>query len=85
MPKVYVLNVPEFEGLISSARAQGNCTIRTADAYYTSIEAKGELVFNRKAAGFIPAVWYAALTGGVDGEIVEFGRDVLRIVDSSPD
>jgi hypothetical protein len=27
-----------------------------------------------------PAVWYGLFTGGVNGEIAEFGRDHVRVV-----
>ena len=26
-----------------------------------------------------PAVWYGIFTGGLDGEIVDFGRDEVRV------
>lgn len=82
MPKVYVLNVPEFEGLVTSSRDNPAYRVTSAGADYIAIEADQELTFDRRRAGFKPAVWYGAFTGGIDGEIVEFGRDTVRITAS---
>jgi hypothetical protein len=81
MAAVYVLNVPEFLGLAESVRNCQGISVTDSGRGYTIIEAHGELEFNRKATGFKPAVWYGAFTGGVEGRIVEFGRDVVRVVD----
>lgn len=80
MPTVYVLNVPEFAGLAKSVRASDGYRVRDSGRGYTIIESDDELVFNRAATGFKPAVWYGAFTGGIRGTITEFGRDTVRIV-----
>lgn len=80
MPKIYVLNVPEFAGLVRDAAAQ-NYTVADTGVGYTSVEHPGELVFDRRTVGFHPAIWYAALCGGFEGEVAEHGRDTLRVVD----
>lgn len=79
MIRIYVLKVPEFLPLVESARAMPHCTIDESDAEYSVISSDEELVFNRKAMGMKPAVWYGAFTGGLDGDIVEFGRDEVRL------
>lgn len=81
MPAVYVLNVPEFLGLADSVRNCQGISVVDSGRGYTVIEAEGELEFHRKATGFKPAVWYGVFTGGVEGHIVEFGRDVVRVAD----
>jgi hypothetical protein len=83
MAAVYVLNVPEFLGLAESVRNCQGISVTDSGRGYTIIEAQGELEFNRKATGFKPAVWYGVFTGGVEGRIVEFGRDVVRVADEN--
>lgn len=79
MVRVYVLNVPEFEPLLTSTRDRPGVTHRMSKAGYTVIEAEGELIFNRRQMGLKPAVWYGIFTGGLDGEIQEFGREEVRV------
>lgn len=81
MPKIHVVDVPEFAGLLSSARAQDGVSVTTAQRGYFTISSDTELRFDRTECGFKPALWYSCLSGGIDGEIVEYGRDILRIVD----
>jgi hypothetical protein len=80
MPSVYVLAVPEFLALADVSRKSPNYTVTDVGLGYLRIDAEKELVFERRALGFKPAVWYSAFTGGIDGRIAEFGRDVVRIV-----
>jgi len=82
VPTVYVLNVPEFAGLANSVRSNDNYRIRDTGRGYTIIESDEELIFDRSATGFKPAVWYGAFTGGIDGIITEFGRDTVRIINT---
>lgn len=81
MPKIHVIDVPEFAGLLSSARAQAGVSVTSAQRGYFTISSDSELRFDRRECGFKPALWYSCLSGGIDGEIVEYGRDILRIVD----
>lgn len=81
MVAIYVLDVPEFRALVEEARRRGgDCRVRDLPGGYIKIEHPVELVFERRQLGVKPAVWYGLLTGGLDGYIAEFGRDVLRIV-----
>ena len=84
MAAVFILNVPEFAGLVDSISDDPSYTVSDVGTHYRMIERPGELVFGRRAAGFGPAIWYGAFTGGVVGTIVEFGRDQCRIVDAEP-
>lgn len=79
MVRVYVLNVPEFRPLVEAARAMPEVRIKESEAY-TRLEADGEMVFLRKAMHMKPAVWYGIFTGGLDGEIAEFGRESVRVI-----
>lgn len=82
MPKLYVLNVPEFEGLIESARNKPHCTIRSVGQSYRCIESDRPIQFVRREVGVGPAVWYGAFTGGIDGRLVDFGREEVTLVDA---
>lgn len=83
MPIVYVPDVPEFSSLGEVAGRNPKYRVRRGGGYVV-IEGDGELVFARKELGFKPALWYSAFTGGLDGRIAEFGRDIVRIVDRQP-
>jgi hypothetical protein len=83
MPKIHVLDVPEFAGLVRSARQRAGVTITEVRRGYITIDAEGDLVFDRRECGFKPAIWYSCLCGGLDGTIVEFGRDTLRIAEAT--
>lgn len=75
---IYVLNVPEFSSLIDAARAMPACQL-TVDGDYTVISSETPVAFERRALGLKPAVWYGLFTGGLDGRIESFERDVVRI------
>jgi hypothetical protein len=82
MPKVYVLKVPEFEGLIESARNKSGCTIRSVGESYLCIQSDRPIKFLRREMGIGPAVWYGAFTGGIEGRLVDFGREEVTLVDA---
>ena len=80
MPAIYVLDVPEFRALVPGSKEPCRHRVTNLGNGYYRVEADDELVFNRKELGFKPAVWYGAFTGGLDGKIVQFDRDTVRIV-----
>lgn len=80
MPKIHVLDVPEFSGIVAAAREQDGVTVSMKRKGYFTISSDEKLVFNRRACGFGPALWYTCLSGGLDGQITEFSRDTLRII-----
>ncbi len=81
MPRILVLDVPEFRPLVDDARARDGYSVSGPKLGYWRIEAAGALEFRRKALGVKPAVWHGALTGGLIGRIDRFDNDVMRIVD----
>lgn len=83
MIRVYVLDVPEFRPLVDAARTMPQCRVREAEQDYFVIEADSEVTFSRKDTKLKPAVWYGIFTGGLDGEIAEFGRDTVRVIGSN--
>ena len=84
MPDVYVLDVPEIQALVRVAREQKGYAIARLPGGYVRIESPTEIVFTRRELSFKPAIWYGCLTGGLRGQIVQFDRDTLRVVDGAP-
>jgi hypothetical protein len=80
MVVLYVLNVPEFLPIVESARQNPECRITKSRKGYWKVESPAEIVLNRKAMQMKPAVWYGLFTGGMNGEIAEFGRDEVRVI-----
>lgn len=78
--RIYVPDIPEFKPLLDGATTVDGCRIEPARAGYFAIVAEDELRFERRALGLGPALWNSALTGGFQGRIEEYGRDVMRIV-----
>lgn len=76
---LYVLDVPEFEPLIASSRNNPDCRVEGPVQGYWKISSPQAIVFDRKALGFVPALWNASLTGGFDGEVRMFDRYKLEI------
>jgi hypothetical protein len=79
MPRIHVLDVPEFAGLVRCARKQPGVAVSEMRRGYITIAAERELTFERRKCGFKPATWYSCLCGGLDGIVTEFGRETLRI------
>lgn len=80
MIAVYVIDVPEFRPMVETARNQAGVTVSGPVKGYWTIEAATELRFNRKDMKMKPAVWYGIFTGGLNGEIAEWGRDEVRVI-----
>lgn len=78
MPTIYVLNTPEFEPIVRTAREAG-MDVRPAGDYLEATSANPEVVLRRHHTQVRPSIWFAALTGGLDGRIVRFDHDELRI------
>jgi hypothetical protein len=56
-----------------------HCHISQPVSGYTLIESAEPLTFMRKELGLKPAVWYGLFTGGLQGRIEQFDRDLVRI------
>ena len=80
MITIYMVDVPEFHPLIEDARKRPECRVKRLDSTYIAIEADGPVEFSRRDLGLKPAIWYGLFTGGLDGAIERFDRDVVRIV-----
>ncbi len=80
MVVIYVLDVAEFHPVVESARKLPNCTVEKSHGDYFRIESPSEIVLNRREMKLKPAVWYGIFTGGLNGEIAEWGRDEVRVI-----
>lgn len=80
MVVLYVLDVKEFLPIVETARAMSGVTITKSDKGYYKVVSPTEIVLNRKAMNMKPAVWYGLFTGGMNGEIAEFGREEVRVI-----
>ncbi|WP_406096043.1 hypothetical protein [Streptomyces sp. NBC_01013] len=77
---VYVLDVPEFEPVVHTARTAGMAAHRVGDYLKLTTEDR-DVVLHRKETGMRPALWHAMLTGGLDGRIVSFTPDVVHLTE----
>lgn len=77
---VYVLDVPEFEPVVHTARTAGMDVHQVGDYLELTTEDR-EVVLRREETGMRPALWHAMLTGGLDGRIVSFTPDVVHLAE----
>ena len=80
MVVLYVLDVPEFLPIVESARRIPDCQVSKSEKGYWKVVSPTEIVLNRRDMKMKPAVWYGLFTGGMNGEIAEFGRDTVRVI-----
>jgi len=80
MVVLYVLDVKEFLPIVEAARRMRGVVIEKSDKGYYKVTSPTEIVLNRKAMNMKPAVWYGLFTGGMNGEIAEFGREEVRVI-----
>jgi hypothetical protein len=81
MPAIYVLDIPEFEPIRRTAEIAGMSSETLGD-YYRLSTPETEVVLERRHTDVRPAVWFAALTGGVEGRILRLDFDVLQLADA---
>lgn len=76
---IFVLDVPEFQPLVAACRRNERCSVEGPVEGYWRVSSPEPIVFERKALGLIPALWNAALTGGFEGNVKVFDRNVLEV------
>lgn len=81
MPAIYVIDEPEVRALVTSSLGDPGRRVVDLRNGYFRIDSDAELVFNRKALGFKAAVWYSAFAGGIEGRIVQYDRETVRVAD----
>jgi hypothetical protein len=79
MSGFYVLDVPEFSSLIDAAMMSGRCQVRPKRGHYRFVEFETEIEILRGHTRMSEAVWYGCLTGGLDGRIIQFDGERLRL------
>jgi hypothetical protein len=79
MTRMYVLEVPENEGVVKVAGTNPDITVDKVGPYFR-ISCAGDIVIDRRATGCRHAVWYSAIAGLERSEIVQHDKDLLRIV-----
>jgi hypothetical protein len=79
MSGFYVLDVPEFQPLLTASRRDLRCEVHPVRAGYTYVEFNAEIEIDREATGLKAAVWFGCLTAGLDAKILEFTEHRLRL------
>jgi hypothetical protein len=80
MSGFYVLDVLEFSSLVDAAMKSGRCKLHPKRGHYRFVEFENEIEILRRDTRMNEAVWYACLTGGLDGKIAHFDSDRLKLV-----
>ena len=78
MPRFYVLEVPENEGVIAVAAQDPANRVDHLGPYWR-ITAAGPIVIDRRAAGCRHAVWYSAVAALEGSVITQHDKDALRV------
>lgn len=78
MPRFYVLDVPENEGVVKVAQQDPENTIDQVGPYFR-ITADTPIVIDRRATGCRHAVWYSCLAGLEHSVKTQHDKNALRI------
>ena len=79
MTAIFVPGVAEFEPVWRFAQGlEGVRTIHHPQGW-VEISSSGALEFHRKTLGIPHAVWFGLPTGGLEGRIVQFDAELLRV------
>jgi hypothetical protein len=76
--RIYVLEVPENEGVVKVAAQDPTVTVDKVGPYFR-VTAEDDLVIDRRATGCRHAVWYSAVAGIEGSIIVQHDKDALRV------
>lgn len=79
MSGFYVLDVPEFASVVTAAKAIERCRVHAPKRGYIFVQFDGEVEIRRVATGLGEAVWFGCLTGGLDGKIVTFDAERIKL------
>ena len=78
MPALYLLEVPEYAPAVLEFEQSGAFQVTLAQGY-VRVESDTEIVIERADVAMNEAVWFGLAVGGLDGEILEFNSERLRI------
>jgi hypothetical protein len=79
MTRLYVLEVPENEGVVKVASQDPDVIVDKVGPYFR-ISSDTDIVVDRRATGCRHAVWYSAIAGLEHSRIVQHDKDLLRVV-----
>lgn len=77
--RIYVLDVPENEGVVAVASNAPDIVVDRVGPYFR-VSAADDLVIDRRATGVRHAVWYSAIAGLEGSRVVQHDKDALRVV-----
>lgn len=78
LPRLYVLDVPENDGVVKVAKDQAANEVDRVGPYWR-ITATGPIVIDRRATGCRHAIWYSAVAGLEGSTISQHDKDALRV------
>jgi hypothetical protein len=79
----FVLDVPEFLPLTHAAERIADVVVHPVVGGYRFVQFSGAIDILRQDTGLTEAVWFGCLTGGLDGKIARFDRDVIRLIETN--
>jgi len=80
MPRLYVLEVPENQGVLAIVDQDTGLAVDHVGPY-VRISSAAPIVIDRRATGCRHAVWYSAVAGIEDSVITQHDKDALRVED----
>ena len=80
MTAIFVLDVPENEGVVRVAKQDALLQVEKVGPYFRIDAGDGEIVIDRRATGCRHAVWYSALAGLQEGRVAQHDKNALRVV-----
>ena len=79
MTAIFVLDVPENEGVVRVAEQDAQLQVEKVGPYFRIDGGHGEIVIDRRATGCRHAVWYSALAGLQEARVVQHDKNELRV------
>ncbi|NYI80397.1 hypothetical protein [Nocardioides panzhihuensis] len=74
--RLFILDVPEHQDIVQTARGLTNVTVSTVGPYFV-LEAAERLSIDRRSTGVRHAVWYSCIAGLEGYGIVQWDKDAL--------
>lgn len=79
MSALFILDVPENDGIVRVAEQAENATLEEIGPYFR-ISSDGDILIDRRAVGVRHAVWYSAVAGLDGSRVAQHDKDALRVV-----
>lgn len=80
MNRLYVLDVPENEGVVAAARTIPGVEVTEVGPYFTVSSAE-PIIVDRRSTGVRRAVWYSWVAGLEGWRITRWDKDGLELVE----